>query len=365
MKVIISGGGTGGHIFPAISIAEELKRQDPEVEILFVGANNRMEMEKVPQAGFEIVGLPISGFVRSLSFQNMKTINNIFKSLSKAKKIIKNFKPDIAVGVGGYASGPMLFAAQRTGIPTLIQEQNSYAGLTNKILGKRVQKVCVAYDGMEKFFKPERIVFTGNPVRPAIQNITCTRAQAEAFFDLESGKKTILVVGGSLGARTINQSIAAHLEAFAKAGVQVIWQTGKAFFAQAQEMAKNYANIKVFDFIKNMDMAFTAADVIISRAGAGTISELCIVGKPCIFVPSPNVTEDHQMHNALALVNKQAALLVRDSEAVEKLPAVALNLLNDENEMNELAKNIQTLAIPNAAERIVNEIFGLVQKQFA
>lgn len=365
MKAIISGGGTGGHIFPAISIAEELKRQNPNIEILFVGANNRMEMEKVPQAGYNIVGLPISGFVRSLSFKNMRTIRNIFKSLRRAKKIIKDFNPDIAVGVGGYASGPMLFAAQRAGIPTLIQEQNSYAGLTNKILGKRVQKVCVAYDNMTKFFKPECIVFTGNPVRPAIQNITCTRAESEDFFNLDSSKKTILVVGGSLGARTINQSIAAHLEEFSKAGVQVIWQTGKLYFAQAQEAAKNYKNIKVFDFIKNMDLAFTAADVIISRAGAGTISELCIVGKPCIFVPSPNVTEDHQTHNALALVNKQAALLVKDSEAGEKLCAATLNLLNNEQQMKELAHNIKALAIPNAAELIVNEIFGLIQKQFA
>ncbi|MDR2962162.1 MAG: undecaprenyldiphospho-muramoylpentapeptide beta-N-acetylglucosaminyltransferase [Bacteroidales bacterium] len=365
MRVIISGGGTGGHIFPAISIAEELKRQDPSVEILFVGANNRMEMEKVPQAGFNIVGLPISGFVRSLSFKNMQTINNIFKSLSRAKKIIKDFQPDIAVGVGGYASGPMLFAAQRAGIPTLIQEQNSYAGLTNKILGKRVQKVCVAYDNMTKFFKPERIVFTGNPVRPAIQNITCTRAESEDFFKLDATKKTILVVGGSLGARTINQSIEAHLEEFTQAGVQVIWQTGKQYFAQAQESAKNYENIKVFDFIRAMDMAFTAADIIISRAGAGTISELCIVGKPCIFVPSPNVTEDHQTHNALALVHKNAALLVKDSEAREKLCAAALELLQNETRMAELSHNIQKLAIPNAAERIVNEIFGLVQKQFA
>lgn len=362
MKVIISGGGTGGHIFPAISIAEELKRQDSSIEILFVGANNRMEMEKVPQAGYNIVGLPISGFERSLSFKNMKTITNIFKSLSRAKKIIKDFQPDIAVGVGGYASGPMLFAAQRTGIPTLIQEQNSFAGLTNKILGKRVKKVCVAYDNMTKFFKPECIVFTGNPVRPAIQNIDCTREQSELFFNLDSSKKTILVVGGSLGARTINQSIEAHLEEFTKAGAQVIWQTGKTYFAQAQEAAKNYENVKVFDFIKNMDLAFTAADVIISRAGAGTISELCIVGKPCIFVPSPNVTEDHQTHNAMALVNKNAALFVKDSEAREKLCAVALELLKNEQQMNELAKNIKQLAIPNAAERIVKEIFELVKK---
>lgn len=362
MKVIISGGGTGGHIFPAVSIADELTKRIPNVEILFVGANNRMEMEKVPQAGYSIVGLPISGFARKLSFKNVQTMCNIVKSLRKARKIIKEFKPDIAVGVGGYASGPMLYAAQRAGIPTLIQEQNSYAGVTNKILGKRVHKVCVAYDNMEKFFHAHTIVYTGNPVRPAIQNIQCSLAESLEFFGLQPNTKTILVVGGSLGARTINESVAASVEKIAQAGVQVIWQTGKTYYEQAKQVAQAYPNIKVYDFIKNMDYAYTAADVIISRAGAGTISELCIVGKPCVFVPSPNVTEDHQTKNAQALVAKQAALMIADSEAKHKLFDRTLQLLQQSEQMQELSTNIKALAIPNAAEKIVNEILAIVKK---
>lgn len=361
MKVIISGGGTGGHIFPAVSIADELTKRIPNVEILFVGANNRMEMEKVPQAGYSIVGLPISGFQRKLSLQNVKTMCNIVKSLRKAHKIIKDFKPDIAVGVGGYASGPMLYAAQKRGIPTLIQEQNSYAGVTNKLLAKRVRKVCVAYDGMETFFRPETIVYTGNPVRPAIQNISCGLQESLDFFGLQPNVKTILVVGGSLGARTLNHSVAASVQKIADAGVQVIWQTGKAYFEEAKQIAKSYSSIKVYDFIKNMDFAYTAADVIISRAGAGTISELCIVGKPCVFVPSPNVTEDHQTKNAEALVAKQAAILIPDAKAIHTLFETTIALMNDSAKMQQLATHIKELAIPNAAEKIVNEIVKIVQ----
>lgn len=362
MKVIISGGGTGGHIFPAVSIADELTKRVPNVEILFVGAINRMEMEKVPQAGYTIVGLPISGFQRKLSLKNVQTMCNIVKSLRKARKIIKDFKPDIAVGVGGYASGPMLYAAQKSGIPTIIQEQNSYAGVTNKILGKRVKRVCVAYDGMERFFNPQAIVFTGNPVRPAIQNITCGLQESLDFFGLNAQSKIILVVGGSLGARTVNQSVAASVEKIAKAGVQVIWQTGKQYYEEAKHIAQAYPTIKVYDFIRQMDYAYTAADIIISRAGAGTISELCIVGKPCVFVPSPNVTEDHQTKNAQALVAKQAALLIPDADAKDTLFDVTLDLLQQPERMQLLATNIKALAIPNAAEKIVNEIVNILHK---
>lgn len=362
MKVIISGGGTGGHIFPAVSIAEQLKKIDPLVEILFVGAQNRMEMEKIPALGYAIIGLPIQGFQRKLSLQNITTLLRVFKSVSMSKKIIREFKPDIAIGVGGYASGPVLYAAQKMGIPTLIQEQNSYAGVTNKILAKRVQKVCVAYDGMERFFKPETIVFTGNPIRPQIQNITCSKQDAYALFKLDPTKKTILIVGGSLGARTINMSVAAHMQEIQNQNVQVIWQTGKQYYQTALEQANGYDAVHVHEFIREMDYAFTAADIIISRAGAGTISELCIVGKPCILVPSPNVTEDHQTQNALALVQKHAARMVRDVDAHESLFTETFALLADSDECKKLSDNILAMAIPNAAERIGNEIMKLITK---
>jgi UDP-N-acetylglucosamine--N-acetylmuramyl-(pentapeptide) pyrophosphoryl-undecaprenol N-acetylglucosamine transferase len=362
MKAIISGGGTGGHIFPAISIAEQLKKVVPNIEILFVGAIGRMEMEKVPQAGYKIIGLPISGFQRKFSLKNITTLINIFKSLRQAKKIIKDFKPDIAIGVGGYASGPMLYAAQKKGIPTVIQEQNSYAGITNKILAKRVQKVCVAYDGMERFFKPKTIVKTGNPVRPQIQNIKCNKAEAYEHFGLNPDLKTILVVGGSLGARTVNQSVIASLDFIKENNIQVLWQTGKIYYEDAKQKAQGYNDVIVLDFIKQMDFAFTVADVIISRAGAGTISELCIVGKPCVFVPSPNVSEDHQTKNAQALVNKNAAIMIADNDSVNQLFVTSIALLNNETQMQELAKNIQSLAIPNSAELIVNQILDIATK---
>ena len=361
MKVIISGGGTGGHIFPAVSIAEELKRINPSVEILFVGALNRMEMEKIPALGYRIIGLPIQGFQRKISFQNVITLWNVFKSLRISKKIIKDFNPDIAIGVGGYASGPVLYAAQKMGIPTLIQEQNSYAGVTNKILAKGVKKVCVAYEGMERFFKPETIVFTGNPVRSLIQNIACSKEDACSLFNLNPQKKTILIVGGSLGARTINECVAKNIAAIEQEDVQVIWQTGKLYYNTALSVAKDSPNIHVHEFIKEMDCAFTAADVIISRAGAGTISELCIVGKPCVLVPSPNVTEDHQTQNALALVNKNAARLVKDSAAMQDLFAETFALLKNESACETLSENILKLAIPNAAELIGNEIVNLIR----
>ncbi|MDA3883906.1 MAG: undecaprenyldiphospho-muramoylpentapeptide beta-N-acetylglucosaminyltransferase [Bacteroidales bacterium] len=360
MKVIISGGGTGGHIFPAVSIAEELKRRNSSISILFVGAQNRMEMEKIPALGYTIVGLPIQGLQRKFSVQNLKTLINLFRSIRKSKKIIRDFEPDIAIGVGGYASGPVLFAAQRMNIPTLIQEQNSYAGITNKILAKRVQKVCVAYDGMERFFKPETIVFTGNPIRPQIQNIRCTRDDAVEYFSLDSKKKTILIIGGSLGARTLNQSISQNIHDLKTKNVEIIWQTGKLYYQQALTDAKNIDSIHVYEFIKDMDLAFTAADIIISRAGAGTISELCVVGKPCILVPSPNVSEDHQTKNSQALVNKNAALMVHDAEAIHVLWKTTLDLLQNNTKMQELQTNIKTLAKPNAAKQIVNEIEKLI-----
>ncbi|MFO7868812.1 MAG: undecaprenyldiphospho-muramoylpentapeptide beta-N-acetylglucosaminyltransferase [Bacteroidales bacterium] len=362
MNVIISGGGTGGHIFPAISIAEELKKRYPDVSILFVGAKNRMEMEKIPALGYDIIGLPIQGFQRKFSLQNIKTVFNIIRSIIKAKNILKKFKPDIAIGVGGYASGPLLYAAQKMNIPTLIQEQNSYAGVTNKILAQSVQKVCVAYEGMERFFKPETIVFTGNPIRPQIQNIDCSREKATEHFSLDSTKKTVLVIGGSLGARTLNHSITKNIHELEKENIQIIWQTGKLYFQQALQQAKNIPSIHVYEFIKDMDIAFSAADVIISRAGAGTISELCVVGKPCILVPSPNVSEDHQTKNAQALVSKNAALMVHDAEAVHVLWKNTFHLLQNSKKMNELHTNIQTMAKPHAAEHIVDEIESLIKK---
>ena len=361
MQVIISGGGTGGHIFPAVSIAEELKRRDSSVKILFVGALNRMEMEKIPALGYSIVGLPIQGFQRKFSFKNITTLINVFRSVRMAKKIIRDFNPDIAIGVGGYASGPVLYAAQKMGVPTLIQEQNSYAGITNKILAKRVKKVCVAYDGMERFFKPETIVFTGNPIRPQIQKISCSLSESYEYFDLDPEKKTILVVGGSLGARTLNQCVHNAMEQIQAQGMQVIWQTGKLYYPTAVKAAANFKSVFVHEFIKEMDLAFTAADIIISRAGAGTISELCIVGKPTILVPSPNVSEDHQTKNAQALVTKHAAIMVTDAEAPNVLFERTFELLQNKEELNELAKNCKELAIPNAAELIGNEIEKLIQ----
>jgi UDP-N-acetylglucosamine--N-acetylmuramyl-(pentapeptide) pyrophosphoryl-undecaprenol N-acetylglucosamine transferase len=354
-RFIISGGGTGGHIFPAVAIANALKKNIPEAEILFVGAEGRMEMQKVPEAGYNIKGLPIAGLQRSLDFKNLLLPFKVLKSVTMAMEIISEFKPDVAIGVGGYASAPMLFAAKLKGIPFIIQEQNSYAGITNKILGRWANKICVAYDGMENFFPKEKIVFTGNPVRAAISNSSISKKEAMHFFDLNENKKTVLVIGGSLGARTINQSIDAGLQKLIDADVQLIWQTGKNYAASSPSPLER-AGVRSFDFIKQMDYAYAAADVIISRAGALSVSELCIVGKPCILVPSPNVAEDHQTKNALSLVNKNAALLVKDAEAKEKLMATVLQLLKDEMQQNQLSAAIKTLAIANADERIFNEI---------
>ncbi len=356
-RFIISGGGTGGHIFPAVAIANALKKNIPDCEILFVGAEGRMEMQKVPEAGYAIKGLPIAGLQRSLDLKNLLLPIKILKSVTMAMKIITDFKPDVAIGVGGYASAPLLFAAKLKGIPYVIQEQNSYAGITNKILGKWAQKICVAYDGMENFFPKEKIVFTGNPVRANISESKVTKQEALQYFDLAENRKTVLVIGGSLGARTINQSIDAGIEKINVGNIQLVWQTGKGYFETAKQKANN--SIKVFDFIKQMDMAYAAADIIISRAGALSVSELCIVGKPCVLVPSPNVAEDHQTKNAMALVNKNAAVLVKDLEAKEKLISTVLELIIDEIHQNQLSQNIKQLAIADADERIVKEILKL------
>lgn len=365
MKVIISGGGTGGHIFPAIAIANTLKKRYPETELLFVGADDRMEMERVPAAGYKIIGLPVSGFDRSNLFNNIKVVRRLFKSLSIAKKTIREFNPDIVVGVGGYASGPTLWSAASLGIPTLIQEQNSYAGVTNKLLSKKVNKICVAYAGMEHFFPAEKLVLTGNPIREDLEEAKDKREEALAYFNLTNEKKTILVVGGSLGARTINQSIQSGLDKLLDAGVQVIWQTGKYYYNQAEEFVKDYSNSQVWcsAFINRMDYAYAAADLVISRAGASSISELCLLQKPVVLIPSPNVAEDHQTKNAMALVDNEAAVMIRDTEAITQLIPAALSLIGDEAKLKSLSEEIAKLAQRNSAERIVDEILKITGDQ--
>jgi UDP-N-acetylglucosamine--N-acetylmuramyl-(pentapeptide) pyrophosphoryl-undecaprenol N-acetylglucosamine transferase len=332
-RVIISGGGTGGHIFPAIAIANALKKLDPATEILFVGANGRMEMEKVPAAGYKIIGLNIQGIQRKSIFKNLLFPVKLFNSVNKALQIIKDFKPDAAVGVGGYASGPLLYAASLKGIPYLIQEQNSYAGITNKWLGKKAEKICVAFDGMEQFFPAAKLIKTGNPIRRESVDVAGKKMQALEFYKLSTEKKTIMVTGGSLGARTLNNSVMASLDKIIAADVQLIWQTGKFYYKNIiEQLGENYhPNIKIMEFVNRMDLAYAAADVIISRAGAGTIAELCVVKKPVILVPSPNVAEDHQTKNALALVHEQAAIFVADRDAETKLITKALELLNDKS----------------------------------
>ncbi|MBD1392458.1 undecaprenyldiphospho-muramoylpentapeptide beta-N-acetylglucosaminyltransferase [Mucilaginibacter glaciei] len=360
-RIIISGGGTGGHIFPAIAIANALKKLDPATEILFVGAAGRMEMEKVPAAGYKIIGLDIQGIQRKSLWKNVMFPIKLLRSVRKAMQIIKDFKPDAAVGVGGYASGPLLYAASLKGIPTLIQEQNSYAGITNKWLGAKAKKICVAFDGMEKFFPFDRIIKTGNPIRKESVNIAGKHMQALALFKLSSFKKTILITGGSLGARTLNNSILAGIDKLIAADVQVIWQTGKFYYKSIREQLGPDRNeaICVVEFLNRMDLAFAAADVIISRAGAGTIAELCVVKKPVILVPSPNVAEDHQTKNALALVETNAAIFVADRDAESKLVDRALELLEDKDLQKTLSNNIGALALPNADEVIAKEVIQI------
>ena len=363
IKVLVSGGGTGGHIFPAISIANAIKNKCPNADILFVGAENRMEMEKVPAAGYPIIGLPVSGFDRKHLLKNIKVLFRLFKSIRLADKTVKSFSPDIAVGVGGYASGPTLWAAARRGIPTLIQEQNSYAGVTNKLLASKAKAICVAYENMERFFPKDRIILTGNPVRQELQNDTISREEAIRFFNLDPSKKTILVIGGSLGARTINNSIATGIEKIPQ-DIQLIWQSGKGYDTQAKKVLdeKKPENIKQMPFISRRDMAYKAADLVISRAGASSISELCLLGKPVILIPSPNVAEDHQTKNAQALSTKNAALMIRDCDAQNLLIDTALKTVQDETALKNMSDNISKMAQRDSATRIADIIFELVTK---
>ncbi len=361
LKIILSGGGTGGHIFPAVAIANELKKLVPNVEILFVGALGKMEMEKVPNAGYKIIGVPIAGIQRKLTLANLKLPFLIIRSLLKTRKIINDFMPDVVVGTGGYASGPLLRAAVNKGIPALLQEQNSFAGITNKILSKKASKICVAYEGMEKFFPKNKILLTGNPVRQDIHDIKLKRGEALEFFKLSSNKKTILVIGGSLGARTINEAIGSNLQKLVDQNIQLIWQTGKAFYQTALEKSTSFSNDAIYplEFISRMDLAYAAADIVISRAGASSVSELCNIGMPSILVPSPNVAEDHQTKNAMALVNKNAAILIKDHEAHSTLIQTAVALLSNNAHQVTLTNNISQMAFHNSANVIALEVLKL------
>jgi UDP-N-acetylglucosamine--N-acetylmuramyl-(pentapeptide) pyrophosphoryl-undecaprenol N-acetylglucosamine transferase len=362
IKIIIAGGGTGGHIFPAVAIANALKKDNGANEILFVGALGKMEMEKVPKEGYEIIGLPIAGFNRSNLFKNILLPFKVLNSFFKARKIIKEFKPDIAVGVGGYASFPILRMAQLANIPTLIQEQNSHAGKSNMILGQKAAAVCVAYDGMEKYFPKKSIIHTGNPVRSTISKSSISQQEALAFFTLNESKKTVLVIGGSLGAKSINDTLMLQHQKLLAEGVQIIWQTGKLAFERAKESIANSGEaIHVHEFIQNMDMAYAAADIVISRAGALSIAELCIVGKPVVFVPFPHAAEDHQTANAMSLVNKNAALMVRDADATSELMTKTIQLLNDPMMQALFTERIKELAIVDADNRIVEQIKRLLK----
>ncbi len=392
MKYLISGGGTGGHIFPAVSIANALREADPNCEILFVGALGRMEMERVPQAGYKIIGLPVKGFDRSRPWKNIRVVIDLVRSMIQARKIVRDFRPDVGIGVGGYASGAAMKVAAKMGVPILLQEQNSFAGVTNKLLKDDAKKICVAYEGMERFFPKDKIILTGNPVR---QNLTSgTKEEAIKYFNEEFGvnftieKKTLLIIGGSLGARTINQSIIAHLNELIESGIQVIWQTGKNYFADCKAAmdallqdgqspmgrfaigrAEPYGTaspmgygIICTDFVSQMPLAYALADLVISRAGASSISELCLLGKPSILVPSPNVAEDHQTHNAMALVRKDAAVLVKDADAKDTLIISALSLIQNDKQLQALHKNILTLALPDSARLIAEEVMKLATK---
>ena len=365
LRIVISGGGTGGHIFPAVSIANAIKTLRPDAKILFVGALGRMEMTRVPAAGYEIKGLPVRGLIRPLwSPKNIGVLIDYLKSKRQVRAIIRDFHPVAAVGVGGYASGATLDAAAAMGIPCLIQEQNSYAGMTNKHLAAKVEKICVAYDGMERFFPADKIIKTGNPVRQSLLESTISRDEALANFGLNPGKKTILLVGGSLGARTVNESVLSHLDLVRKGEVQFIWQTGKYYNASIMErLAKEpkMDNLVVTDFISDMAAAYKAADLVVSRAGASSISEFCLIGKPVVLVPSPNVAEDHQTKNAMALVNKDAAILVKDADAAENLLPLAVNTVNDEARLMSLSENILKLALPDSAVIIAKEVIRMAE----
>ena len=375
-RIIVSGGGTGGHIFPAISIANALKALCPDADILFVGAEGRMEMQRVPDAGYRIIGLPVAGFDRKHLWKNVSVLIKLLRSQRLARRIVKEFRPQVAVGVGGYASGPMLKVCAMAGIPTLIQEQNSYAGVTNKLLAKQAAKICVAYDGMERFFPAEKLILTGNPVRQALVDSHITREQAAEHFDLNPQKKTILILGGSLGARTLNRTMEAALRDIkGHPEVQFIWQTGRIYINEVKDAITTFTgdtmrnvrvpslpNLYVNDFISEMPMAYGLADLVVSRAGAGSISEFCLLGKPVILVPSPNVAEDHQTKNALALVNKDAALYVKDADAATQLVDLALRTVADDDRLHSLSEHIARLALPDSADRIAKEVLKLIQQ---
>jgi UDP-N-acetylglucosamine--N-acetylmuramyl-(pentapeptide) pyrophosphoryl-undecaprenol N-acetylglucosamine transferase len=360
-KFIISGGGTGGHIFPALSIANEIRRRDPDARILFVGAIGKMEMERVPAAGYPIIGLPVEGLQRKIGFRNLVVLYKFMISLQKARKILNSYKPNVVVGVGGYASGPLLSVANRKKIPTLIQEQNSYAGITNRLLARKATRICVAYPGMDKYFPAAKIVITGNPVREEYLGSNVKKTDAIDFFHIQGDKPVLLILGGSLGARTINDSILAGISKIERENIQVIWQTGSCYYDRIKEALEplKLETVRCIDFINRMDLAYSLADVIISRAGAGTISELCLVGKPAILVPSPNVAEDHQTKNAMSLVQQQAAFMIADREAPEKLVSTALQLMNDEAMKATLRQHCSQMAIPGSASKIVDEIYKL------
>lgn len=376
-RVIVSGGGTGGHIFPAISIANAIRQLRPEAKILFVGAEGRMEMQRVPDAGYEIIGLPVAGFDRKRLWRNVSVLIKLIRSQWKARKIIKKFKPQVAVGVGGYASGPTLKMAATMGIPTLIQEQNSYAGVTNKLLAKQAKKICVAYEGMDRFFPQEKIILTGNPVRQTLVTEQVNREDAAKHFGLDPNRKTVLIIGGSLGARTLNETMIANLNMIqAHPEVQFIWQVGKIYIDQVKEALRVYSgelvcnshiatmpNLYVNDFIKHMEYAYGIADLVVSRAGAGSISEFCLLGKPVILVPSPNVAEDHQTQNALALVRRDAALYVKDAEAKEQLVELAIETVKDNDKLQALNRNILEMALPDSAEIIAKEVLRLADEK--
>lgn len=361
-KILISGGGTGGHIFPALSIAGALKRRT-DADILFVGAENRMEMEKVPSAGYPIKGLPVAGFDRKRLWRNIGVLLKLRKSMKMADRIIRDFQPDIAIGVGGYCSGPTLKAAQKRGVPTLLQEQNSYAGVTNRLLAKKARSICVAYDGMERFFPADKIIKTGNPVRKDLTARAREQKQARESFGLDPDRTTLLVVGGSLGARTLNESMESGLGKYAANGIQVIWQTGKNFGERGLQAAKGLKGVVVTKFITDMSSAYAAADLVVSRAGAGSISELELLGKPCVLVPSPNVAEDHQTRNAEALSTRNAAVLVTDAEARDKLTDTALGLLSDHARLKEMSENISAMALRDSDEKIADEVMAILSEK--
>lgn len=363
LRVIVSGGGTGGHIYPAIAIANEIKLRFPEAEVLFVGALGKMEMQKVPEVGYPIIGLPIMGIQRKLTFKNLAFPMKLLRSLTKARKVIKDFKPDVVIGTGGYASGPLLRVASKRGIPTLIQEQNSLAGITNRLLGKKVDVVCVAYPGMEKFFPKQKIVETGNPLRQDLLDMGRKKEEAKKFFDIVPSKKVVLVLGGSLGARRINQLVEQHLEDFETHQVQLLWQTGSLYYEEYKKYEEP-GRVQTFDFLRRMDLAFAAADIIISRAGAGTVSELAQAGKPVVFIPSPNVAEDHQTRNAQAVVSRQAAVLIPEADLKERFKLIFFPLLEDQEQMERLGQNFKKMARPDATSDIVDEIEKLLSGKY-